>query len=454
MNETMHPTVLPRGAHHTILRGWAILAVAALALAGVALIVPALSKMPGLDTAVDWPAEFFQKGLVAHVALSFIVWFLAVAALIALTALRFPDRRDPALPGCVGLALATAGTLAIAAAPFLGGEPSLNNYVPTIVHPVYFAGLALVAVGVLIPVVQMLLRLEAPSMEARSQRPGLLALGLLYVAALVAVGIAAQQLGEPPLDFDTIERLFWGGGHLLQFANVALLLVALDRLGRMALGGGPPMGDSLTAWAAAFLFLAGAGGLAIYGATEIRSDAHLTAFTDLQYALALPVLIAAWGTFTQRRRWRAARGRIAVVSLIAAALVFLIGCALGLFVDGADTRTPAHYHGVIGGINIAFYGLFYLQFLPALGRAVAQQRLALAQIIVYAVGQTLFVAGLFLAGGMGAARKSMGAGLEIEGLAVWIALALRDFGLALAVLASAAFVVLALIALLRRRDMS
>ena len=454
MNETMHPTVLPRGAHHTILRGWAILAVAALALAGVALIVPALSKMPGLDTAVDWPAEFFQKGLVAHVALSFIVWFLAVAALIALTALRFPDRRDPALPGGVGLALATAGTLAIAAAPFLGGEPSLNNYVPTIVHPVYFAGLALVAVGVLIPVVQMLLRLEAPSMEARSQRPGLLALGLLYVAALVAVGIAAQQLGEPPLDFDTIERLFWGGGHLLQFANVALLLVALDRLGRMALGGGPPMGDSLTAWAAAFLFLAGAGGLAIYGATEIRSDAHLTAFTDLQYALALPVLIAARGTFTQRRRWRAARGRIAVVSLIAAALVFLIGCALGLFVDGADTRTPAHYHGVIGGINIAFYGLFYLQFLPALGRAVAQQRLALAQIIVYAVGQTLFVAGLFLAGGMGAARKSMGAGLEIEGLAVWIALALRDFGLALAVLASAAFVVLALIALLRRRDMS
>jgi len=52
--------------------------------------------------------------------------------------------------------------------------------------------------------------------------------------------------------------------------------------------------------------------------------------------------------------------------LVLSVLVFALGGVLGLFVDGADTRTPAHYHGVIGGINLAFYGLFYSWFLPAL----------------------------------------------------------------------------------------
>jgi cytochrome c oxidase subunit I len=380
---------LPAGPHQTILRGWAILAVTALALAGFALIVPAASKVPALENAVDWPDSFFQKGLVAHVALSFIVWFLAVLAILAQTALRLPDRRDPALPGGLGLALAVIGTLAIAGAPFLkGSEASLNNYIPSIIHPVYFAGLACVAAGALLPVLTMLMRLSDPVSDGetlqQTRRIAHLSLGLLFIAALTAIGLAAYQLGEMPIDYDTIERMFWGGGHLLQFVNVALLLVALDRLGRQAFNAAP-MGEAATKWAPGLLFLAGAAGLSIYGLTDIRSDAHLKAFTDLQYAFAVPVGLAVLGALMQKRRWQMAQGKIEIASLIAAVLVFLLGCALGLFVDGTDTRTPAHYHGVIGGINIAFYGLFYTQFLPILGRPLAKQRLAIVQIILYAV---------------------------------------------------------------------
>jgi len=445
---------LPAGPHRTILRGWAILAVTALALAGFALIVPAASKVPGLENAVDWPDSFFQKGIVAHVALSFIVWFLAVLAIVAQTALRLPDRRDPTLPGGLGLVLAVVGTLAIAGAPFLKGtEASLNNYVPSIVHPVYFAGLALVAAGALLPVVTMLMRLTEPAVDSETsqhtRRIAHLSLGLLFVAALAAIGLAAYQLGDISADYDTIERLFWGGGHLLQFVNVALLLVALDRLGRQAFDNAPPMGETATKWAPGTLFLAGAAGLSIYGLTDIRTDAHLKAFTDLQYAFAVPVGIAVLGALMQKRRWPAAQGGIEIASLIAAVLVFLLGCALGLFVDGADTRTPAHYHGVIGGINIAFYGLFYTQFLPALGRRPTSQRLAIVQIILYAIGQSLFVAGLFLAGGMGAARKTMGAGLDLD-TTTRVILGVRDFGLALAVLSTAGFIVAMLIMLIRQ----
>ena len=445
--------ILPPGPHRTILRGWAILAVTALALAGFALIVPAASKVPALENAVDWPDSFFQKGLVAHVALSFIVWFLAVLAILAQTAVRPPDRRDPALPGGLGLAFAVIGTLAIAGAPFLkGSEASLNNYIPSIVHPVYFAGLALVAAGTLLPTLTMLMRLTEPASDGetsqQTRRVAHLSLGLLFVAALAAIGLAAHQLGEWPVDYDTIERLFWGGGHLLQFVNVALLLVALDRLGRQAFNASP-MGEAATKWAPGTLFLAGAAGLAIYGLTDIRSEAHIQAFTDLQYAFALPVGIAVLGALMQKRRWRMAQGGIEIASLVSAALVFLLGCALGLFVDGADTRTPAHYHGVIGGINIAFYGLFYTQFLPILGRPLAKRRLAIVQIILYAVGQSLFVAGLFLAGGMGAGRKTMGAGLDLNAT-TRVILGMRDFGLAFAVLSTAGFIVAMLIMLIRR----
>ena len=33
-----------------------------------------------MENTVPWPSAFFQKGLVAHVVLSFAVWYLAVLA--------------------------------------------------------------------------------------------------------------------------------------------------------------------------------------------------------------------------------------------------------------------------------------------------------------------------------------------------------------------------------------
>ena len=72
-------------------------------------------------------------------------------------------------------------------------------------------------------------------------------------------------------------------------------------------------------------------------------------------------------------------------------------------------------------------------------------------MILYGLGQTLFIGGLFVAGTMGAARKSMGAGLELDNLAAVIAIGLRDFGLAMAIIATAVFVVLMLIALFKKQ---
>ena len=131
------------GPLRAILWGWALLAVLSLAFAGLALIVPVLSKMPFLEGAAAWPEQFFQKGLVAHVVLSFVVWYLAVLGFMAQLT---PDTSGASenLPlDALGLALAAIGTVLILVPSVTQrGEPTLNNYIPAIIDPLFIPALA------------------------------------------------------------------------------------------------------------------------------------------------------------------------------------------------------------------------------------------------------------------------------------------------------------------------
>ena len=443
----MKPVIGPARA---ILWGWALLAILSLAFAGLALIVPVASKMPFLQDAIVWPEQFFQKGLVVHVVLSFVVWYLATFGFMAQLT---PDSSGASqnLPlDAIGLGLAWIGTVLILVPSLTQrGEPTLNNYIPAIIDPLFYTGLGSLAGGVAVPVTGMLAKLFRKAGAAADDAMVLVSSGLIYIAALAAFVLAYIQLDGAAGDFAYNEILFWGGGHILQFLNVALLILALNLLSRSGLG------DVLAApaylnSAVAVLFLGAVAGLAFFGAFPAGSDLHTISFTNLQYLMAVPALIIAAGAYASRRQWAGADfSRPDTLALALAMAVFTFGGALGFFVDGTDTRTPAHYHGVIGGINLAFYGLFYGWFLPALGREFRYPRLVRWQLILYGLGQTLFIGGLFVAGTMGAARKSMGAGLEMDNLVAVIAIGLRDFGLAMAIISTAVFVVLMLIALFK-----
>ena len=63
---------------HRQLWQWSTLAVVSLAIAGVFAALLVLSRAPSVSESVPWPENFFQKGLIVHVSLSFVVWFLAV----------------------------------------------------------------------------------------------------------------------------------------------------------------------------------------------------------------------------------------------------------------------------------------------------------------------------------------------------------------------------------------
>ena len=105
---------------------------------------------------------------------------------------------------------------------------------------------------------------------------------------------------------------------------------------------------------------------------------------------------------------------------------------------------------VIAGINLAFVGLFYAVFLPKLGRAVPAGKLVTSRIILYAVGQLVFIIGMFIAGGMGAARKVMGTAIDMDQSIAVAAAGIRDLGGGLAIIGGVIFIYIALKALLRK----
>ena len=280
------------------LRAWSLIALAALAVAGVFALLLALSRLPGAGTLFPWPVGFFEKGLVIHVVFSFVVWFLAVMAALA-TAAAY--RAGGPAPRAVGLG-PTAVWLGVAACVMLalpalhdGGEASLNNYVPVIMDPLFYAGLGLLALAMVLVTGRLLVNLAAPRGVVDPVVVATAAAVLLFVAALVVVVFDALAVGGP-VDAAFNEAVFWSGGHLLQFVNVTLLLVAWYLLGGVRLAA-PPLPPRLLTMAAVFLLLAGLVGVGSAGLVhEPFSVDHRQWITDLQYLLAPPTLLVAVAT--------------------------------------------------------------------------------------------------------------------------------------------------------------
>ncbi len=391
----------------TLLRAWMGLGALALALAGVMAILLAASRIPGIQNAFPWPLAFFERGLVAHVVFSFVVWFLAAFGVL-LTLVTPPAARSTPLDFLAPALVAVSFVLLLVPSLSSRGEPTLNNYIPAITDPLYYAGLVVLAAAVLLAVARFLARLDPRAWRA----PAMLALaagGGVFALALGAFAQAYVALAAEPFSFDVNETLFWGGGHILQFLNVSILIAAWIMLVEACLG--RPIGAGPVLALAALAPLAGAlVGFAAETVLDARAGERWEFFTQWQYALApAPVIAAVALARPLFSRPRAAPNDVAFIALILSVVVFALGGGLGLFVDGADTRTPAHYHGVIGGINLALMGVFLAIALPRAGCPPRPGRGLNMQIWLYGIGQSVACIGLFWAGGYGAPRKTAGA---------------------------------------------
>jgi heme/copper-type cytochrome/quinol oxidase subunit 1 len=94
-------------------------------------------------------------------------------------------------------------------------------------------------------------------------------------------------------------------------------------------------------------------------------------------------------------------------ALVWSLVLFGSGGLIGLAISGSNVKIPAHYHGSIVGVTLAFMGLVYY-LLPRMGFGRPQGRLARLQPALYGGGQLLHIVGLLWSGGYGVQRKLAG----------------------------------------------
>jgi hypothetical protein len=442
---------LPSDGRRRLACAWLALGVGALALSGVLAVLLVLSRTPGLARLFP-VADFFHTALVAHVDLSVLVWFVAFAG--AIWSLNSTRRLERA--GWVALALCAAGTGLIAVAPFAGGTPIMANYIPVIEAPAFLWGLALFGGGFALLVARGLI--ASPRVGLALDGPGALRFGLnatVVVAAIALLALAWSGVGVPrALDGKAyFELLFWGSGHVIQFAWTLFLLIGWLLLADAA-GLAVPISPRVVALLFGVCLAAVFVTPAIYLAYDVASVEHHRLQTWLMrfggglaiVPVAAAILVALMRPAPHARDPQAPALRAALVASI---VLFGAGGVIGYAIRGSDVRIPAHYHGAIVGVTLALMGLTYW-LLPRLGCGTAPRRLATWQPYVYGGGQLLHIAGLVWSGGYGVQRKVADGAQAARSLEQTLGMGLMGIGGLLAIAGGMLFVIAVIVAFARR----
>ena len=414
MNNFDYSLPIPENGRRRLATGWLLLGLASLLGSGIFSVLLVLARTPYVQNFFPW-VDFFHTALVVHVDLSVLVWFLAFGG--ALWSLNSTPRFLGA--GRLALLLATLGTLAIAAAPFSGaGEALMSNYIPMLQQAWFLAGLLLFATGFAVLTLRAMGAIPpvGPWMEgAAALRFGLNTAAVSAMLALIAFAWSYFTLPEFLHGKPYYELLFWGGGHVLQFTYTLLMLVAWLLLASAS-------GAPLTFSPRVALIFFGFGLITIfftpiiYYSYPVTSVEHIKLFTWLmRYGgslAALPLSLA-----LLHGLWHAGKatgsGQPLRAALIVSMILFGAGGAIGFLISGTNVTIPAHYHGNIVGVTLAFMGLTY-HLLPQLGFRVPEVKLARLQPWLYGGGQLLHVLGLVISGGYGVQRKVAGAAQALD----------------------------------------
>ena len=213
---------------------WLGVAITSMIFMGAHAFMIALSRTPGFNLLFS-DQNFFRTALVTHVVLSVVIWFLAyILFVVYYVTAQEPVGGVDYLPPIFAL----AGIALIVLTPFTGpGSPLLNNYVPVLQRGLYFAGLF---VFLLSATAGMAIRAPALARTAvsGSGHPMIVTLSLAGAGVALAFGVGCIFLswldlrGASDLQRATFyyEALFWGGGHVFQFANTMGLMANWEKL--------------------------------------------------------------------------------------------------------------------------------------------------------------------------------------------------------------------------------
>ncbi len=402
--------IIPGSSRH-LASGWLTIAVGFLLASGVYPLLLALAR-----TTYEMPwKDFFYTALVLHVDFTVLWWLLAIAGVF------WSLNEGSRWPGIsrIAMLLFVLGGVFAGVAPLLAdANPLTNNYVPMLENRWFFKGLMLLGGGLLLLVLRELL--SAPYAGFRkADGESTLRFGIwtASMAALVAiVALAWTYFHMPAIDESRTyyETLFWAGGHVLQYAHTALMVVAWLWLATIC-GADIPLSPRLVM----LLFLVGV------------ASVFLTPLAFVNYELTDPGFFKWFVWLMQDGNgvaafvvggaviWAVLRGCTEThgqsylkAALLFSILLFGVGGVLGLFIGESSTLITAHYHGSIVAVTMAFMAMTYY-WLPLFGYEAPNFKWARIQVYAYATGQLIHIIGLAWGGGHGMKRKVVGTTQDI-----------------------------------------
>jgi cytochrome c oxidase subunit I len=443
---------VPGNSQRILSLGWLWLCVLALLGAGVFSLLLVVSRTPFISDHIPW-IDFFHSALVVHVDLSVLVWSLCFGGI--LWSLNQKEGR-PWL-AWIALVLAYIGASIIIISPFVReAQPLMSNYIPVLQHPVFFSGLLIFALGFSLLVINSMIFMApvGPLMTARAAlRFGLNAAAISAAVALICFAWSYLQLPDYLVGQSFFELLFWGGGHVLQFTYVLLMLACwlwLSDAAGLKLPITPRVALIILFVGLACVFVSPL----IYLAYPITALEHVELFTwqmrwggslaTLPLALAVLVGLLRYGGNTPEEG-------LARSALQCSLFLFGIGGLIGFLISGSNVTIPAHYHGSTVGVTLAMMGVCYL-LLPQLGYPLHGLKLATWQPIIYSGGQLMHVAGLVWSGGYGVQRKVAGTEQALDSIERVLGMGLMGFGGLVSAIGGLLFLIIVLRALISRKQ--
>jgi hypothetical protein len=412
----------------------------ALALAGFYSIVLVILRTPQLSQIIS-DKSVFKSSLVIHVNLSVLAWLLSITCIIW----SYGSRR--LYFSNIFSKLALAGIALMTISPLIGhSNPIMNNYVPILENVWFIVGLSLFGSSILYFSILVFINsfhdfaLKEEKHTAQILPVVKLTSSLMYIMVWGCFTLSYKEVMALsnifPMEIDYYyELLFWSGGHLLQFIYTQIVMFVWLVLAELWIGKrliyykGYSSLFIINFILSLFVFY----GHLAYQMPEYEFTAFFT--KHMQYCggiaptLLMAVLIIDVFKFTRIKNHLS----FVAIAFMASILVFFAGGLIGVLISGINLSIPAHYHGSIVGISIAFLGFAYIFCFRDSVFATPDQTLSKKlfafslsskqsidggnsfsgyskwpniQLIIITFGQLLHIAGLALAGGYGILRKN------------------------------------------------
>ncbi|MGL9718176.1 MAG: cbb3-type cytochrome c oxidase subunit I [Wolbachia sp.] len=421
-------------------RQWIFLAVCALACSGLLSIIVIFLRLPLISSLIPSAQYIFDNALVIHVNLSILVWMCSIISLLFIINLQNTNRWFN-----FSWTLSILSMLLMFISAFVPNtEVIKSNYIPVLQNKLFLFGLSLFAASILINAALTYMS----NKQASYLSVGQIGLVIILVSSFLCFVLAYNNMPADIYNSDKslfYEYLFWGGGHLLQFAFAqGMFLVYLIILSSSDVS--LASNNKITILPLFINTILAVGAPFIYFVYSVDS-AELIQFFTWHMRIAGAVLPCFLTVLVYRniKTLLSDKGNYLLHSFA----LFIYGGVLGVLTIEGNVTIPAHYHGSVVGITIAFMNFVYW-LLPKLGCKEVKSSVVRLQIYAYSLGHFLHITGLVWLGGYGALRKVA----DLPSISSMLARICFIAGGAISVIGGMLFVIIILLSLLKGKTLA